>query len=92
MKHSLRNVLLLSLTLGAIQPVFAGFDEGLAAYNKKDYAMVLKEWRPLAARGNAQAQFKLGWMYEGGQGVSSNDKQAVAWFRKAAEQGVARYT
>ncbi len=27
-------------------------------------------------------------MYENGQGVPQDDKQAVAWYRKAADQGV----
>ncbi len=32
-------------------PAWAGFDEGLAAYNRGDYATALREWRPLAAQG-----------------------------------------
>ncbi|HEY3326355.1 MAG TPA: tetratricopeptide repeat protein [Novimethylophilus sp.] len=89
MKSNLWKVLLLSVALFAIQPAFAGFDEGLAAYKKNDYAAALKEWRPLAARGDAQAQNGLGSMYYSGLGVTQDDQQAVIWFRKAAEQGVA---
>ena len=33
------------------------------------------------------AQFNLGVMYNTGRGVAQDDKQAVAWYRKAAEQG-----
>ena len=29
-------------------------------------------------------------MYEHGQGVAQSDKEAVAWYRKAADQGHAR--
>jgi hypothetical protein len=29
----------------------------------------------------------LGWMYENGRGVSQDDAQAVAWYRRAAEAG-----
>ena len=36
------------------------------------------------------AQFNLGVMYTNGRGVAQDDKQAVAWYRKAAEQGYAR--
>jgi TPR repeat protein len=29
----------------------------------------------------------LGWMYEQGRGIAQDDAQALAWYRKAAEQG-----
>jgi uncharacterized protein len=29
-------------------------------------------------------------MYDNGEGVPENDAEAVKWFRKAAEQGLAR--
>jgi hypothetical protein len=37
----------------------------------------------------AAAQFNLGLMYNNGHGVSENDAEAVRWYRKAADQGVA---
>ncbi len=49
----------------------------------------LREWRPLAEQGNANAQFFLGVMYDKGRGVPQDDAEAVKWYRKAAEQGVA---
>lgn len=36
--------------------------------------------------GIADAQFKLGVMYDEGRGVLTDDSQAVIWYRKAAEQ------
>jgi Sel1 repeat len=36
---------------------------------------------------NADAQFRIGWMYATGQGVAKDDKTAAAWYTKAAEQG-----
>ncbi len=42
----------------------------------------------LAKQGNAQAQFKLGEMYEEGRGVSADLHQARYWYEKAAGQGV----
>ena len=35
------------------------------------------------------AQYNLGVMYENGRGVPQNDAEAVKWYRKAAEQGLA---
>lgn len=39
---------------------------------------------------NAQTQFERGRAYEKGQGVPQDDAQALAWYRKAAEQGHAK--
>jgi TPR repeat protein len=36
------------------------------------------------------AQCSLGFMYRHGEGVQQNIKQAVAWYRKAADQGNAK--
>ncbi len=35
-------------TLGLTVPAWVGWDEGLAAYDRGDYATALREWRPLA--------------------------------------------
>lgn len=42
-----------------------------------------------AEQGQAIAQFDLGLMYDKGEGVIQDYKQAVHWFTKAAEQGLA---
>ena len=43
----------------------------------------------LAREGDMQAQFVLGFMYDNGDGVLENDKTAVMWYTKAAQQGYA---
>jgi len=65
----------------------ADYQKGLDAYNAGDYATALREWRPLANRGNARAQNNLGHMYYNGEGVPQDDVEAVKWFRLAADQG-----
>ena len=72
------------------QLAWAGFDEGLAAYNCGDYATVLKEWRPLAEQGDAGVQVYLGYVYENSDGVPKDAVEAVKWYRLAAEQGHAK--
>jgi len=74
-------------TLGLTAPAWAGWDEGVAAAKRGDYATARREWRPLAEQGNANAQFNLGLMYDNGQGVSQDYAKALQWYRKAAEQG-----
>ena len=67
----------------------AGFDEGEAAYKKQDYDTALKEWQPLAEQGDAWVQFRIGNMYDEGQGVKQDYTEAMKWYRKAAAQGIA---
>jgi len=43
-----------------------------------------------AEKGDAQAQFSLGFLYASGTGVSRDLSKAAKWHRKAAEQGLAR--
>ncbi len=69
---------------------WAGFDEGLAAYNRGDYATALREFRTLAAQGTASAQNNLALMYDKGLGVPQDYAEAAKWYRKAAAQGVAK--
>jgi TPR repeat protein len=44
--------------------------------------------REAAAKGDAKAQYDIGYAYASGQGVPQDHKQAVAWYRRAAEQGL----
>ena len=45
-------------------------------------------YRKAASRGDAQSQYFLGLMYEGGTGgITKNEKEALNWYRKAADQG-----
>ena len=61
-------VLLLTLLVG--NPAFsADFQKGFDAADKGDFATALKEWKPLAEQGDADAQYYLGLMYAQGKGV-----------------------
>ena len=66
---------------------FADLDAGKSAYESGDYATALREFKPLAEQGDADAQFNLGFMYDKGLGVPQDDQEALKWYRKAAEQG-----
>ena len=47
----------------------------------------VKWYRKAAERGDANAQYALGYMYANGKGVTKDEVEAVNWYRKAAEQG-----
>jgi uncharacterized protein len=78
------------LVLLAFSPLRADFAAGLAAYERRDFAGALQQWRPLAEKGEAASQFNLGLLYYEGQGVPQDYETAAAWFRKAADQGYAK--
>ena len=46
--------------------------------------------KPLAEKGDAKAQYRLGECYYYGDGISRDFKQAEYWYRKAADNGYAR--
>ena len=74
-----------------VAPAAAGpLEDAAAADDKGDYATALHLLRPLADQGNAQAQFKLGSMYDDGHGVAQSDAEALKWYRMAADQGCQR--
>jgi uncharacterized protein len=64
------------------------FEDGVAAYQRGDFATALGLFQPLADQGNAAAQTNLGVMYEKGQGVARSYRKAVKLYRLAAEQGI----
>jgi TPR repeat protein len=80
------RLLLFVVGTASCGPSLAGVDEGVAALQKADYAAALKEFEPLAARGDSEAQYRLGRMYEFGRGVLVNMPQALIWLRKSAAQ------
>ena len=59
----------------------------MAATPRRDAPTALKEWKPLADQGHADAQYYLGLMYANGEGVPEDDAEAVRWYRLAADQG-----
>jgi len=78
------------ISLWLTTSAWAGFDEGVAAYDRGDYATAVEEWLPIAEQGNADAQYNLGIMYDNGYGVPQDYAEAVRWYRLAAEQGYAK--
>lgn len=70
-------------TPAAAQTVKAGIE----AWGRGDFAVALAQWRPLAARGNADAMFNLGQAYRLGRGIPIDLGQAEEWYTRAARLG-----
>lgn len=65
-------------------------DEGFSAYWAGDMTTAYQLWKPLAERGDAEAQFALGSLYYDGMGVSLDHAASSYWFHMAAKQGLAQ--
>ncbi|MFO1313152.1 MAG: tetratricopeptide repeat protein [Burkholderiales bacterium] len=75
-----------AVALLAASSAMAGLTEGLDALRRGDYEAAAKELKPLAERGDPEAQYRVGLMYEYGKGFPANKAEAVRWIRRAADQ------
>lgn len=86
-----RGILVAVLLAAALAaPAAADVKAGVDAWAQGDYAKGVREWRPLADAGDADAQFNLGQAYKLGRGVPVDIAAALEYYRKAAVQGHAR--
>ena len=84
-KHALATVL---LSLSFAIPVLAGpLEDANAAIKRRDYPTAVRLIRPLAERGDANAQYNLGVLYDNGLGVPQDRVRAYMWLNLAAMQG-----
>ena len=79
-------------TSHAIAPAQADpYQEGMNAYNNGDYGRAVEQLGKAAAASDkkkaADAAYKLGLMYETGDGVAADKQQAIEWYQKAAKLG-----
>ncbi len=68
-------------------PAAADVKAGVDAWNAGNFAAAVAEWRPLADRGDADAQFNMGQAYRFGKGVPKDLRITQSWYQKAAQQG-----
>ncbi len=64
-------------------------EQAKQAYAQGKYAKAHELWLSLAKLGDGAAMNSLGILYDGGQGVPQDSKEALTWFRKSAEAGYA---
>jgi len=84
-------LLLLGLAFSAIAPCGAlaaskSTDKAMAAIQKGDFKAAMSQLQPLADKGDPDAQFLLGMIYDAGKGVPRDPAKAATWYQKAAEQ------
>jgi TPR repeat protein len=85
----MRKTIALLLLILLANPAAADFNDGVVALMMGKYDEALQTFVPLAeSQDHAYAQYFLGRMYAGGQGVEQDEAKAAEWYRKAAEKGV----
>lgn len=63
------------------------YEDGLAAYKKKDYATTIKIWEDLASKNDIKAQNELGKMYYYGFVIAPDYQKAYELFEQSANSG-----
>jgi cell division septation protein DedD len=63
---------------------------GIEQWRAGNYEAAIREWRPLADRGDPDAQFNLGQAYRLGRGVAADPRTSNMWFERAARQSHAQ--
>lgn len=74
-------------TLAVIASASEDASSGIAAYESGNFGQAYETFMPLAAGGDADAQYMLGLMYANGQGVDQSFYEAGKMYRRAGEQG-----
>jgi cell division septation protein DedD len=75
----------IALAAGAAR---ADVASGVRAWQNGNFTGAVAEWRPLAEKGDADAEYNLGQAYKLGRGVPTRDLAiAASWYQKAAQQG-----
>ena len=80
--------MILPLILGMlVLPVFPQDEPPPTTGDTTEASDNIAELMKKAEEGDASAQYRLGFMYDAGQGVPQDFREVVRWYRAAAEQG-----
>lgn len=88
-KYKNRQTILGSFLL-CVFALIIGFGSNHLSHFWDNEVNLTRQIRHFAHQGNPDAQTKLGWRYSNGVGVMYSHKEAVYWYKKAAEQGYAK--
>lgn len=59
---------------------------GKRLFEQGDYKRAMKQLLPIAARGNAEAQYAVGYMYYYGYGINRDTESGKFWIQSSAKQ------
>lgn len=84
---SMTSIAVALLTLSCLGAAGGPIEEADAAIKKRDYVTAVRIVRPMAERGDANAQYILGMFYDNGFAVPQDRIKAFMWLSLAASQG-----
>jgi TPR repeat protein len=90
MNIKIKGIFMALVLATASNLAFAGgktFDDGAVAFIKGDGEAAYKIWKPLAEKGDTEAQYHLGYMFQTGTGVPADKTKALYWYNLAAKNG-----
>jgi uncharacterized protein len=76
-----------NLALLCVPTVNAGWDEAIEAGRRGDHATAMREYQALAEKGDPDAEYNIGMMYDNGLGVPRDYQKAIEIWLKAAKNG-----
>ena len=82
----MRRGALAAFVLALACPAHAALQDGLDALRRGDYEAAARTLKPLADRGDPEAQYRVGLMYEYGKGFPLDKTEAAMWIHRAAGQ------
>ncbi len=65
----------------------ANLSEGIRCFREQNYRHAFVRLKPLANKGQPDAQYAVGYMYYYGEGVIEDRKKAYLWISRAASAG-----
>ncbi len=88
-RHIYPIVLMVFLMVASDQALAVALapSQGDWAYRRGDYKAAHQLWLAEAKDGNAEARYRLGGLYENGEGVDQSYLEAARWYREAALMG-----
>lgn len=86
MRYLLAIMLCLGLTACAGPRMAEELQGGKASFESGYYKEAFHQLLPLAVKGNAEAQYAVGYMYYYGYGVPEDTESGMFWMSKAADQ------
>ncbi len=73
-----------------IHAIAGPYEDGDAAFRRKEYAVAMERWRPLAEGDDTRAQAGIAALYLSGLGVQQDHVLALRWCERAAARGEPR--
>jgi TPR repeat protein len=61
-------------------------DDGKASFKEGNFSEAFQKLMPLAAEGNAHAEYAVGYMYYYGYGITRDSQSGIFWMQKSAAQ------